>query len=271
MTTFWEGADNGAEQTETALLNLHKEILSGSLTKADLLLERLKGHSGGALSALQSENILVAFSRVLDKAHRLHPFDSFWIGSIWERAQDSIPALLSQLEPDDCDRVITTMFDDGMAVGWLTSILRYETFSHGLYGKKPRPESERIFTTEQVKYVTELMLKRYRAMSADEIFNTPQPISILFAWRQAGDPDGPRQLVGSNITSNIEFVRTLENLTSTITSSNRGTYRVLKAENVDGFLDFDQAVQRISKLKEDPELGERAALLATTIEDAQYF
>ena len=68
VTTFWEGADNGAEQTGTALLNLHKEILSGSLTKADLLLERLKGHSGGALSALQSENILVAFSRVLDKA-----------------------------------------------------------------------------------------------------------------------------------------------------------------------------------------------------------
>lgn len=271
VTSIWEGALNGAEQTGTALLSLHEEELSGSLTKADLLLERLKGHSGRALTALQSENILIAFSCVLDEAHRRHPFDGFWIGTIWERAQDVIPSLLSKLAPDDHDRVITTMFDGGIAIGWLTSILRYETFAHGIYGDKPRPKSERLFTIEQVNHITELMLNRYRKMSADEVFNTPKPISLLFAWRQAGDPDGPRQLLGSNIASDREFVRTLENLTSTITSSNRGTYRVLKSENVDNFLDFDQAVKRINQLKEDPKLGERAALLAKAIEEARYF
>jgi hypothetical protein len=271
VTSIWEGALNGAEQTGTALLGLHEENLSGSLTKADLLLERLKGHSGRALSSLQSENILIAFSCVLDEAHRRHPFDGSWIGTIWERAQDAMPILLSKLAPGDHDRVITAMFNDGVSIGWLTSILRYETFAHGIYGKEPRPEPERLFTTEQVNHIIELMLNRYRKMSADQIFDTPKPISLLFAWRQAGDPDGPRQLIGSNISSDREFVRTLENLTSTIISSNRGTCRVLKRENVDDFLDFDQAVQRIKLLKEDPTLGERATLLATAVEDARYF
>lgn len=271
VTSVWEGADDGPNQAGIALLSLHEENLSGSLTKADLLLERLKGGADQMLSAGQSENILVAFSRVLDEAYRRHPFDSFWIGSIWERAQNSIPFLLSQLELGEHDRIITAMFKDGVAIGWLTRILRHETFAHGLYGDRPEPESERLFTEKQVGLVTKLMLKRYREMSADEIFSSPQPISLLFAWTQAGDAKGPRQLIRSNIVSDLGLVRTCENLTSTVTSSGRGTYGVLKGENIKDFLDFDQAVQRINDLKESDELGERAVLLAKAIEDGRQF
>lgn len=76
--------------------------------------------------------------------------------------------------------------------------------------------------------ITELMLGRYRAMSASEVFGCPIPISLLFAWGQGGDEQGPGRLVEANIISDEGLVETLEHLTSTITSSDRGRFDVLK-------------------------------------------
>ena len=249
FTSMWAAAEAGAEQAGAALLHLHEEHAAGSLTKADLLLERIKSSANGTLAPGQCENLLVALSQVMDEAYRRHPFDQFWFSSLWDRAQRLIPLLLSRLEPARRDAVVTAMFGGGAAIGWLTSLFRRETFAHGRYGDRRRSEDEWLFTTAELDRITELMLRRYRAMSAGDVFGCPDPISLLIAWWQGGDEQGPRRLLEANIVSDEGLVETLEHLTSTIESSDRGRFDVLKKDNLAPFMDYENVSQRIHALK----------------------
>jgi hypothetical protein len=132
-------------------------------------------------------------------------------------------------------------------------------------------EAERLFTAEQFKDVTEIMLARYKGMSVEEVFSCPEPVALLYAWKQGGDEIGVRQLVASCINTNEGFLRTLERLTSTINSSSRGIYPVLKQETLDSFMDYNQSMQRLQNLEGDVALGETAARLIGYAKDANKF
>lgn len=113
---MWAAAEAGVEEAGTELLHLHDEHAAGSLTKADILLERVKSGAYEVLAPGQCENLLVALSQVMDEAYRRRSFDRFWISSLWDRAERLIPLLLSRLEPAARPNVVTTMFSDGAAM-----------------------------------------------------------------------------------------------------------------------------------------------------------
>jgi hypothetical protein len=203
----------------------------------------------------------------MDEAYRRHRFDQFWVNSLWDRAERLIPLLLSRLEPARRPTVVTAMFSEGAAIGWLTSLFRHETGAHGRYGDRSRPETEWLFTNAELDRITEVMLARYRAMSASDVFRSPDPVSLLFAWRQGGDEQGPRRLIEANIVSDEGLVETLEHLTTTIYSSNRGKVGVLKEGNLAPFLDYGNVAQRIYSLKNHNNLGARAGRLAVAFDE----
>jgi hypothetical protein len=175
--------------------------------------------------------------------------------------------LLSRLEPARRAAVVTTMFSEGAAIGWLTSLFRHETFAHGRYGDRLRPEDEWLFTNAEFDRINDLMLDRYRSMSARDVFDCPDPISLLFAWRQGGDEQGPRQFVEENIVLDEGLVETLEHLTSTIESSARGKFDVLKKVNLSPFMDYENVTQRILALEKHNDLGARARQLVVALND----
>ena len=183
---MWAAAEAGAAEAGRALLHLHDEHASGSLTKADLLLERIKSGAYEVLAPRQCEHLLVALSQVMDEAYRRHRFDQFWVNSLWDGAERLIPLLLPRLEPARRAIVVTAMFSEGEAIGWLTSLFRHETGAHGRFGDRLRPEDRWLFANAELDRITELMLGRYQAMSASEVFGCPDPVSLLFAWRQGG-------------------------------------------------------------------------------------
>ncbi len=271
FTSMWEAAEAAADQAGAVLLQLHGERATGSLTKADLLLERIADGAFEILTPKQCENLLVALSQVLDDAYRRHPFDGFWISSLWDRAQRVIPSLLSRLEPTRRAAAVTTMFREGAAVGWLTSLFRHEMFAHGRDGESSRPESEWLFTNSELNLINQLILGRYQAMSAGDVFDSPRPISLLFAWRQGGDEQGPRRLVEAHVISDEGLIETLEHLTSPIESSSRGRLNVLKRENLAPFMDYEDVKQRIDVLRQHHELGERAKRLAIALDDGAKY
>lgn len=246
-------------------MSLHDEHAVGSLTKADLLLERVKTVYK-IFSPEQCENLLIAFSQVMDEAYRRRPFDQRSVNSLWERAQSLVPLLLSHLEPKRREATLTRIFTEGKAIGWLTSLFRKETFAHGRFGDKLRPKKAWLFTDVELDGITVVMISRYRAMSGDDVFDCPNPINILFAWMQAGDEEGPRQLISANTASDEGLVETLEHLTSTVNSSDRGKYVVLTKESISYFLDYEHVRKRIEALKNDSKLGERASMLATAFD-----
>ncbi|GAB5470382.1 MAG: P-loop NTPase fold protein [Rhodospirillales bacterium] len=268
LTSMWVAAEEGAERAGSVLLDLLDEPLEGSLTKADLLLERLVPSANRLLTQEQCGNLLVALSQVMDEAYRRHPFDQFWINSLWDRAQRLIPVLFLPLEAEARGAVLTAMFRGGAAIGWLTSVFRDETFAHGRYGDRRRPDSEWLFTSEELDKITTSMLDRYRTMSMNDVFRCPLPINILFAWHQGGDEQGPRQLVEDSVVSDEGFIETLEHLSSTIRSSEEGRVQVLKVENLSPFMSHENVRQRLEDLSGHKELGERAVKLGAAFDAA---
>jgi hypothetical protein len=133
-----------------------------------------------------------------------------------------------------------------------------------------RPESEWLFTNAELDRITELMLGRYRAMSARDVLGCPDPISLLFAWRQGGDEHGPRRLVDSNIISDEGLVETLEHLTSPIVSD-RGKFYVLTKGNLAPFMDYEAVTRRIHNLNNHNDLSERARRLAAALDDGARY
>jgi predicted KAP-like P-loop ATPase len=271
FTSMREASAAGANQVGSVLLSLHDEQAAGSLTKADLMLERIKSSAYEVLAPAQCGNLLVAFSQVMDEAYRRHPIDRFSISSLWDRAERLIPLLLSRLEAARRAEVVAAMFREGAAIGWLTSLFRHEIFAHGRFGDRARPEDERLFTSAELDKIIELMLDRYRAMSANDVLGCPNPVSLLFAWQQAGDKERPRLLIEANVTSDEGLVETLEHFTSTINSSDRGTFDVLKKDNLEHFVDYESARLRINSLKMHGDLGVRAKRLSIAFDDGDGY
>jgi hypothetical protein len=271
FTTVWTAADAGAPEAGMALLQLDAQHVGGTLSKADILLDRVKGGAYEVLPARQCENLLLAMSQVMDEAFRRRPFDQAWFNSLWDRALDVVPVLLTRLEQAHRYGVVEAMFGGGAAIGWLTKAFRHETFTHGRFGDHPRPQEQWLFTNEELDHVTALMLDRYRRMSANEVFAVPSPISVLYAWWQGGDAEGARAFVATNIATDEGLLTTIEHLTNTVYSSDRGSYQVLKKNDLALFMDPEAAMQRVEALTQDPLLGGRAKELVDASKDGSRF
>ncbi|MFD2580020.1 hypothetical protein ACFSTD_18590 [Novosphingobium colocasiae] len=269
---FWAAADKSPDRVAAVLLQLYAIELTGSLSKADLLLERLGGVGDEMLTPNRCWNILAGFADVMDDAYRARPFDQGWIVSLWSRATALIARMVARLEPDPRAVLIRHIFGEGRALGWLTTLMRKETFAHGRYGNRAKPDSEWLFTNEELDEIFELMLERIRRLTIDELLTTVRPLDILFAWKQAGDEDGPREMLRRGIETDAGLIGVLEKMTTIHTSSDRGSYSVLSRGNLDAFLDFDDARQRIEALRiGNNALEVRAKALARAFRDDDGF
>lgn len=268
-TELMDNAEHNSKELGAAILSLHGESAGGSLSRADLWLDRIKGGGYAGLTPNQCKNLLIALSQVMDLAYHQRPFDQFWVNSIWDRAEDLVPLLLSRFDAGERAAVVETMFSDGSAIGWLTSLFRREIFAHGLFGERKSSESEWLFSEVEFNSIVKIMTDRYARMGGDEILNSPKPTDILFAWNQTGDIQGPRRKIETLISSDEGLVQTLERLTSPVLSSERGRYEVLREENLKHIMDYGTVMHRIYSLKSDQELGQRAERLATAFEDGQ--
>lgn len=268
LDAFWKAADTGPRDVGKVLLRLHQEELPGGLGKADLLLERLKGVEPELITADRARHIILAFSMFMDKAHEERAVALDWGTTLWDRAEKLVPVCLSRLDPDDRTGALQAMFEEGQAIGWLTSLMRRETLAHGRYGDRRKPEANWLVSDVELDLIFDVMQARFKAMSAQELLATSRPIHLLFAWRQAGDEDSPRKLIEDYAATPGGLVEALEKMTSIRNSSDLGTCSVLTRSNLEAFLDFDEVRARITALaaSDDP-FAPRAAELARAFDD----
>lgn len=241
-------ADIGGAEIGHIIVELHKQRIGTSpMGQADVLLERFKTSHDG-LSPVQSQHLLVALSDVMDAAYRARPFDVVWMSSLWDRAERLVPLLLSKLDDAQRAATITAMFEQGAAISWLSKLFRRETFAHGRYGDRRRPEQDWILTDAELDQIERIMLQRYQSLTSEDMFALVDPLDVLFAWSQGCEEHGPRNLIASCIEEDEGLITTLEKLTTYVTSSDRGTYSVLKRNHLESFLDFDSTRDRVVAL-----------------------
>lgn len=262
FTAFWQATENGADDTAAVLLNLHSQLAMSNLRKSDVLLERLRTMPPAAITGVSARNLLLAFGQMMDIAYRISPFEDFFVVSTWDRAERLLPILLVRIADEERLDVIRSLFADGDALGWLTSIFRHEIFSHGIWGSQAKPPSEWRLSEADFNEARDQILDRYRKLSLEDMLAIPHPINVLFAWNQSGNEAEPREFVTNNISSDEALLNVLETMTGFVNSSDKGRYEVLKRSTLEPFFDFDDVTQRISTIAAgSPELKRRAARL----------
>lgn len=250
IDSFWRAVTVSSDDTAAALRGLLTEAISPELTKADMLLERLDGSAVNALTSEQAEHLLIALSTVMDEADRNGTDYSFMVLTIWDRAERVAMRLLRQIAAERRKDVIDRIFRDGPAIGWLSSLLRRETFAQGRYGNQTKPKDDWMLSADEYDAVAATMIARYSAMPAEIILGHSRPLQILFAWVQAGDDEGPRALIASEAASDAGLLRVLNAMLTKVSSSNRGVYEVIQPSSAKPFIDLEAARQRVLSMDE---------------------
>ena len=222
---------------------LADEVGLGKTIEAGLVLSQRWAVS--ALTSAEAEHLLIALSTVMDEADRNGTDYSFLVVTIWDRAERVAMRLLRQIAPERRKNVIDRVFRDGSAIGWISSLLRHETFAQGRYGDQAKPRDDWMLTAEEYDAVAATMITRYSAMPADIILGHSRPLQILFAWVQAGDDEGPRALIAGEAASDAGLLRALSAMLTKVSSSDRGVYEVIQPSSARPFIDLDAARQRV--------------------------
>lgn len=257
---FWAAVDAGPDQTAQFLLDLHHQMALGSLRKTDVLFERLRGLEAGLWTSQRARNLLLGLGHIMDDAYRLNPSEENFIVDSWDRADRLVPTLYAHLDEDKREAINKKFFADGRALGWLTSILRRETFAHGKHGEQEMQRAEWWLSEDEFETACQIMINRYRSTSLTTMMDTPRPLHLFFAWRQAGDEDGPRNFLANVTATDQGLIDTLGMFVASVDSSDRGRYYVLKGEYVDNFLDYEFVMKRLAEIATSgpPELQDRA-------------
>jgi len=262
-----------AEQAAALLRKWQGQRLTSGVTRAEVMLDRLSARGLAAPTAREAEHLLLAYANVMDELAG-GTVNDFGGPDVWRRAMRSLPTLLNALG-DAREVGIRRMFNEGEAVSWLTSLFRHETFAHGRHGN--RPDSDRLLTPDELDLVTEVMLDRYRRMSFDDIKRQLQPLSMLFAWQQGGDEDGPRTLLAAEVETDEGLVATLQHLCGQVRTATPTAAReiaTLSRSNIASLVDYESARERITRLAEaaqDPALREKASILLESFRDGDRF
>lgn len=82
FVAMWSAAAASPQAVRQVLLDLHAESAVGPLSKADMMLERMRAGVHDVLSPIQCMNLLTGFSLSMDEAYRRRPFDRFWLSSL---------------------------------------------------------------------------------------------------------------------------------------------------------------------------------------------
>ena len=133
----------------------------------------------------------------------------------------------------------------GPAIGWLSSLLRRETFAQGRYGDEAKSKDDWMLSTEEYDAVAATMISRYKAMSAGAILGQSRPLQMLFAWAQAGDEEGPRAMIAAESETDEGLLRALSAMVTKVNSSDRGTYEVIQPSSAKPFIDLEVARARV--------------------------
>ena len=266
-----KSADEGPEGVVRLLEEWAKASDPALGSKAEMMLDRVRERGPELLTSQQAENILLALADRLD-AISPEALDDFGRPSIWREADRALPVLLAALDDAVRPAVVARMFADGHALAWLTSLLRRETFAHGRFGERPEGRDRWYLSDDELDEATSKLVARYRSLSVPEIFSLRDPISLLFAWAQAGYPDEPREKLAATALSDEGLITVLEWLT-TVVHSTGGDYRILKAQNFESFLDGESTRSRLAALARDPKssLRSRAEELLRLAEKARSY
>ncbi|MDG6078489.1 hypothetical protein E3U23_04690 [Erythrobacter litoralis] len=191
----------------------------------------------GAASLFKAMTIVGDHSAVTSKIDEL-----FREPLLWPEARRvfkySHPKMISPAE-------LQNLFRESPSIGWMTSVLRSETFSHGRVNDQKDSEKVWILSEDQLDYALNGFNERLKLSKIDDLIGSPVFNQIIFAWAQGGYAHNVRAFIKRETAKIEDFFRFLE----AFDTGGSGDHRVITRESCLDILDFDKVVERLRKLQ----------------------
>jgi hypothetical protein len=263
---FIEAAKVSADEASEMFGRFSREKRPQGGTLAELLMDRLivsiDRLSDGALPA-----VICALAEWMD-ADSLAIAGDFNERFAWHVATRLLEVLLKKAEPETRKSSIDRLFREGKALGWLSSVLRDEIFSHGMFGDRARPESHWLLDQAEFNDVVQIMNDRYSRLDSETLKAVPDLLNLLFAWAQSGHPKEARAWVQAQTSTTTGLLAFLQKAKSWA-NRNGKTHYPLRRKNLDQFLDFDATLRRLEDISRQSDQKDQALAkeLLATVDD----
>lgn len=261
--------DVSVAETAQLLASWSDERLSTGATKAEAMLSRIVDTERETFGPAQAQVLLCAIADRLDEMAAVRE-ESLGDPQSWVEGRRVLKWLLPKLE-DRREQTLLCMFR-GRALDWLTTILRSETFAHGRV--EDHSSGEKLLAADELDCISAIMVDRFRNLRLEEWKALRRPLSALFAWYQAGDRDGPKDMVASESATDGGLLSVLEFMGSRVISSERGEYGALTERSLRYFMDYADArsrTERLAREASDPALKGRAAALVKQFKNGDNY
>ncbi|RWY88578.1 NTPase KAP [Rhizobium leguminosarum] len=204
-------ARDGVNAVAFLLINMGEQKGDAGATKAERLLDQLRYMEQDVLLSWPVEILIMGLSNAADELARDASGDDWGYPRIWYLAKELLLRLKMALPEERFDAALKGVFQASTSLGFLTYLLRDETFGHGFFGNRPDP-NERLTSQDGFDVIRATMLNRYSAGGLDKVMEERRATSMLYAWSQAGGRDHLIELVVARASDEVWLLKFIQKL-----------------------------------------------------------
>jgi predicted KAP-like P-loop ATPase len=254
---------SAAQHDRPGAVAMIKEMAQTQRPQGGIMAEVLVGRLSGLIERVPEEampGILFALANCMDIVGRQSRDDDFGRPTIWHSAERLVEQVFRRVDDERRPECIKLLFEEGEALGWITSIFRSEIFSHGWYGDQQQAEDQRLLRPAEFEAVREIMLGRYRTTSSDTLLEVPNLVSLLYGWLQGSRTEEARSWSMNQVQSDAGLLKYLSRARGWAASDK--VYYPLKAKDLENFIDVADAQARVKRIADDEEASEECRAVA---------
>lgn len=181
-------ARDGVNAVASLLINMGEQKGDAGATKAERLLDQLRYFEHEVFHSWPVEALIVGLSNSADELAKDARGDDWGYPRIWYLAKALLLQMKAALPDVRFDPAFKALFEASTSLGFLSYLLRDETFGHGYYGNRPDP-NDRLTSPGGFELIRTIMLTRYRSGGLNRVMEEQGATRMLYAWSQAGGRD----------------------------------------------------------------------------------
>ncbi len=252
FASFLESLKASPENALQEFKELAQRKLPGGRDGTKLILDRL-GHASSGLPLESMRGLLLVLAGGMDHVNSLKLSADFGANWAWEQGYKLFERLWGRFDSESREQLVGAMFGGGDALEWLTDIFRKETYSHGVFGGRPKPALEWLLSESEYDIAGEKLACRYRNIKPVDLENVHKLSSMLYAWMQyrPQDEDEVRAVVARLCEQDEAFLKVLDRMRGWQSSSSSGVSFPLRSRVIEDFMDLEAARTRLIDISKD--------------------
>lgn len=219
-------ARDGVNPVAHLLLTMGEHKGDAGGTKAERLLDQLRYIEKDVIHGWPIETLIMGLANAADTLASDARGDDWGYPRIYYLIRAMLRQLKDALPPERFDPALKTMFEASPSLGFLSYLLRDETFGHGFYGDRPS-QNDRLTTRDGFDAVRKVMIARFAAGGINAVMAESRATDMLYAWSQAGARDDVVKLVAEQSGDDawlLRFLRKLYGPNSTLSLNAMSTF-----------------------------------------------